>query len=552
MKVVTAEEMASLEKEAVSRGITVARMMEMAGHAVARVILAMKPAPKTVLLLAGPGNNGGDGLVAAHYLLKAGIKVTAYLWKRQAEGDPLVDRILNEGAVLASAGEDLELKNLRSLLKESEIVVDALLGTGFHPPVKEDLKAILQAVAEERERRFDSPARATIRPAKAMSPAPKRRPFIVAVDIPTGVNGTTGEADPAAVPADVTVTFGFPKRGHFLFPGAELTGELLVADIGLPPELGDRIPVELVTPELVRKWLPPRPKGSHKGTFGRVLVVAGSTNYTGAPCLAGLAALRVGAGLVTMAIPNPIHPIIASKLTETTFLLLPSDMGSLISDALEILSESWPSYDVILLGPGLGRDRQTVQFVHQLIRRRWEKGKIGFIGAQEVELPPLPPMLIDADGLNALGEMPNWWKELNGVNVLTPHPGEMSRLCGVPAEEVNRRRIDLALEKAREWGQVVVLKGAYTCIASPEGLVYVNPFANPAMATAGSGDVLAGAIAGFMAQGLDPFRAAVVGAYIHSLAGEMVREELGDAGPVAGDLLDRLPLAIKRLKGGVA
>ncbi len=552
MKVVTAEEMASLEKEAVSRGITVARMMEMAGHAVARVILALKPAPKTALVLAGPGNNGGDGLVAAHYLLKAGVKVTAYLWKRQAEGDPLVDRIAGEGATLTLAGEDQGLKGLRSLLKEAEIVVDALLGTGFHPPVRKDLKAILQALAEERERRLDSPARPSIRPAKAMPSSPRRRPFIVAVDIPTGVDGTTGEADPAAVPADITVTFGFPKRGHFLFPGAELIGELLVADIGIPPELAAPIPVELITPELVRKWLPPRPRGSHKGTFGRVLVVAGSTNYTGAPCLAGLAAMRAGAGLVTMAIPNSIHPIIASKLTETTFLLLPSDMGSLVPDALEILSENWPSYNVILLGPGLGRDKQTVQFVHQLVRRKWEKGKMGFLGSQEVELPPLPPMVIDADGLNALAELPRWWQELQGLNVLTPHPGEMSRLCGIPAEEVNRRRIDLALEKAREWKQVIVLKGAYTCIASPEGLVYVNPFANPAMATAGSGDVLAGAIAGFMAQGLDPLKAAVVGAYIHSLAGEMVREELGEAGPVAGDFAEKIPLAMKKLRGGMA
>lgn len=552
MKVVTAEEMGSLEKEAVSRGITVAGMMEKAGHAVARVILALKPAPKTVLVLVGPGNNGGDGLVAAYYLLKAGVKVAAYLWKRQAEGDPLVERIVQEGATLAFAREDNGLKNLQSLLKEADLVVDSLLGTGFRPPVKKDLEAILKALADEREKRLKHLSKASIRSVRAPISNPKRHPFIVAVDIPTGVNGTTGEADPAVVPADITVTFGFPKRGHFLFPGAEFTGELLVADIGIPPDLASHIKVELVTPELVRSWLPPRPKGSHKGTFGKVLVVAGSTNYIGAPCLAGLAALRVGAGLVTMAIPGSIHPIIASKLTETTFLLLPCDMGSIIPDALEILSENWPSYQVMLLGPGLGRDKQTVQFVHQLIRGRWEKGKMGFLGSQEVSLPPLPPMVIDADGLNALADLPRWWEELKGLNVLTPHPGEMSRLCGLASEEVNRRRIDLALEKAAEWKQVIVLKGAYTCIAHPEGSLYINPFANPALATAGSGDVLAGAIAGFMAQGLDPFKAAVVGAYIHSLAGEMVKEEMGDAGPTAGDLLGKLPLAIKRLKGGTA
>jgi NAD(P)H-hydrate epimerase len=552
MKVVTAEEMASLEKEAVARGITVARMMEKAGHAVARVILALKPIPKAVLVLVGPGNNGGDGLVAAYYLLKAGAKVTVYLWKRKAEGDPLLERVAAEGGTVVSAQEDRDLEKLRGLLREAELVVDSLLGTGFRPPVKGDLKAILQALAQERERRLNSPKKASIRSIKAFEPSSKPRPFIVAVDIPTGVSGTTGEADPAAVPADITVTFGFPKRGHFLFPGAELIGELLVADIDIPEELATGVAVELVTPELVKGWLPPRPKGSHKGTFGKVLVVAGSTNYTGAPCLAGMAALRVGAGLVTMAVPSSVYPIIASKLTETTFLLLPSEIGSIIPDALEILSENWPSYQVILLGPGIGRDKQTVQFVHQLVRGKWERGKIGFVGGQEVPLPPLPPMVIDADGLNALAELPRWWEELKGVNVLTPHPGEMSRLSGIPAEEINRRRPEVAQEKAKEWGQIVVLKGAYTCIASPEGTVYINPFANPAMATAGSGDVLAGAIAGFMAQELDPLKAAVVGVYIHSLAGEMVREEKGEAGPVAGDLLEKLPLAIRKLKGGVA
>ncbi|MCS7286113.1 MAG: NAD(P)H-hydrate dehydratase [Anaerolineae bacterium] len=552
MKVVTAEEMASLEKEAVSKGITVAGMMEKAGHAVARVILALKPTPKTVLVLVGPGNNGGDGLVAAYYLLKAGVKVTAYLWKRQTESDPLVDRLVQEGTTLVFAQEDEDLKNLQSLLKEAEIVVDALLGTGFRPPVKRDLELILRTLAQEREKRFDPPAKVSIRSVRALPSTAKHRPFIVAVDIPTGVNGTTGESDPAAVPADITVTFGFPKRGHFLFPGAELTGELLVADIGIPQELASGIRVELVTPELVQKWLPPRPKGSHKGTFGKVLIIAGSTNYTGAPCLAGLGAMRVGAGLVTMAIPSSIHPIVASKLTETTFLLLPSDMGAIVPDALEVLSESWPSYQAILLGPGLGRDKQTVEFVHQLIRGKWEKRKMGFLGSQETPLPPLPPMVIDADGLNALADLPLWWEELKGLNVLTPHPGEMSRLCGLSTEEINRRRIDLALEKAQEWGQVIVLKGAYTCIASPEGLVYINPFANPAMATAGSGDVLAGAIAGFIAQGLEPIKAAVVGTYVHSLAGEMVKEELGEAGPTAGDLPGKLPLAIRKLRGGKA
>ncbi|HDN79399.1 MAG TPA: NAD(P)H-hydrate dehydratase [Chloroflexi bacterium] len=550
MKVVSNEEMAALEQKAVAAGITVDRMMEKAGYSTAQAILSLKPPPKAVLVLVGPGNNGGDGLVAAHYLAKAGVKVHVYLWKRKPEGDRVLQRVQDDGIPLVWNQEDGELRNLRSLLAKADIVVDALLGTGLSRPIKGMLKDILCALGEERAKRRTQVEKSTIVPIKP-SPPPKLKPFIVAVDIPTGVNGSTGAADPATIPADITVTFGFPKRGHFLFPGAEYVGELLVADIGIPPEAAADISLELVSSEMVRQWLPLRPLGSHKGTFGKVLVVAGSTNYTGAAYLAGAATTRVGTGLVTMAIPLSLHRILASRLAEATYLLLPEDMGVITPDALQILAERWPSYNVLLLGPGLGQDEQTVEFVHQLVKRRRNKGKVGFVsGGEGSPLPPLPPLVIDADGLNALAKLPKWWEGLEGVNVLTPHPGEMGRLTGMKSEEVQKQRIELAREKAEEWGQVVLLKGAYSCIASPDGMVYVNPFANPALATAGSGDVLAGAIAGFMAQGLEPLRAAVVGAYVHGLAGEMVREEKGDAGPVAGDLVNLLPYAIKRLKTG--
>jgi len=549
MKIVTAEEMARLEQKAVATGVTTAMMMEKAGQAVARACLKLEPMPKKALVLVGPGNNGGDGLVAAYHLAEAGVDVCIYIWKRKGQDDPNLHRASGRKIPILWAEKDENLGKLRQLLPKADIVIDALLGTGLSRPIKGLLKEILTQVKAEKERRLSLRAEASLRSLKPeMRSSPS--PFIVAVDVPSGLNGSTGEVDPATVPADLTVTFGFPKVGHFLFPGAEFVGELLVADIGIKPELAQDIPLELVTEDLVREWLPPRPRGAHKGTFGKALVVAGSVNYIGAAYLAGAAATRVGTGLVTMALPSNIHPIVAAKLSEATYLLLPQDMGVLVPEALEILSESWPSYDALLIGPGLGRDKQTVRFVHQLLKGYKEKERVGFIdNPVREELLPLPPMVIDADGLNALAELPQWWRELKSLNVLTPHPGEMARLMKCDIEEVKKRRLEVAREKAQEWGQVVVLKGAFTCIASPEGHVYINPFANPALATAGSGDVLAGAVVGFMAQGLDPLKAAVVGAYIHGLAGELVRARLGTAGAVAGDLLGELPHAINIVRG---
>jgi NAD(P)H-hydrate epimerase len=371
--------------------------------------------------------------------------------------------------------------------------------------------------------------------------------------VPSGLNCDSGAVDPVTLPADLTVTFGFPKVGQFLFPGAEYLGELLVADIDIPPSLADDVSVELATPQMVSGLLPKRPLGAHKGTFGKALVVAGSVNYTGAAYLASAAATRVGAGLVTLALAANLHPILASKLSEVTFLLLPHDMGAIVPEAMKILSERVSAYNALLLGPGLGRDEKTIEFVQQFLAREWrgKRPRVGFLvtGEEEVEgeegeKEVLPLSVIDADGLNALADRPNWWKYLGEPNVLTPHPGEMARLVGCGVDEVEADRIGAAREMADRWKQVVTLKGAHTVVATPKGQTVIIPFANPGLATAGSGDVLAGAIVGFLAQGLSPFAAAVAGAYLHGLAGDLVRNEIGAAGMVAGDLLPMLPQAI--------
>jgi NAD(P)H-hydrate epimerase len=537
VKVVTADEMRAIERESDARGVTYAMMMENAGRSVADAIRRrLDVAGKTVLVLVGPGNNGGDGLVAARYLHDAGARIICYLWHRKIEGDENYDLVVERGIACRRVEEDSDFSILRQHLATTQVVIDALLGTGIARPIEGQLKALLEVVRVATDER---------RPA----------PLMVAVDVPTGLNVDTGALDPAAVPANLTVTFANPKRGQYLFPGAAAVGDLVVADIGTPPELADGVQVELTTPEKVRTLLPARPLDAHKGTFGRALIVAGSANYTGAAYLAGAAATRVGTGLVTMGLIPSLHPIIAGKLTEATYLILAEEIGVLAPDAVRLVHERVKDYEALLVGPGLSQEEPTVEFVHQLlgVKARAGRPKIGFqAGTADITETALalPPLVIDADGLNALVRAAEWWKRLSGPVVLTPHPGEMARLLGCSTRDVQADRIGVVQRAAAEWGQVVVLKGAYSLIAAPDGRTAINPFANPGLASAGTGDVLAGAIVGLLAQGLAAFDAARVGCYLHSLAGELARAEFGDTGMVAGDLVPRLPLAIRRVRTG--
>ncbi len=553
MKLVTVEEMKRLERKADASGHSYAAMMERAGRAVAEAIRRQVDlAGKRVLVLVGPGNNGGDGLVAARYLSQAGAQVVCYLWKPRPDDDPNLKLVKSRGIHCLQ-----DSKPLPNALRNADVIVDALLGTGVSRPIGGSLKELLDTVREVvRERRNSTDDTLTsLRPALDSHPPAMPTPLIVAVDVPSGLNCDTGAVDPATIPADLTVTFAAAKRGQFIFPGASILGELIVADIGIAPSLVADIPVEVADPRTIRAMLPARPLDAHKGTFGRAMIVAGSVNYTGAPYLAAAAAARVGAGLVTLAPPQPLHPILATRLSEATFLLLPHDMGVLTTDAIRLLAPALKRYAALLLGPGLGREKETVAFVHQLlgVSSRNAPRRIGFHrekehAEREIELPPL---VVDADGLNALAEAEEWWQALPENSVLTPHPGEMARLAGSDAKSVNRDRLSIARARATEWRQVVVLKGAHTIVAAPDGRAMVIPFANPALATAGTGDVLAGSIVGLLAQGLTPFAAAVCGAYLHALAGEIVARHTGDAGMLASDLLPALPHAIRQLKSGL-
>lgn len=559
MKVVTTEQMREIEKAADAGGLSYATMMENAGRAVAQAIQRYSGdlEGKRILILIGPGNNGGDGLVAGRHLHQQGAHAVLYIWKRKIEGDENFRLAQEQKIPVIWAEEDTRLSKLRELLTKTDLIVDALLGTGASRPIRGLLKTILEVVKKEVEKQQKARIlTGTLYPVsgpRSLAASPGLP--IIAVDVPSGLNCDTGEVDPAAIPADLTVTFGYPKMGQFLFPGAEYVGQLLVADIGIPAELAAEVEIELTTLELVRELLPERPLAAHKGTFGKALIVAGSINYTGAAYLAGAAATRVGTGLVTLALAQSIYPILAAKSSEPTFLLLPQDMGVLIPEAVKVLTERMSDYQALLLGPGLGREKKTIEFVRGLLNLepRARKGRLGFVsaveeGGEEQEKQLLPPLVIDADGLNALADTPQWWTHLQEMSILTPHPGEMSCLTGLSVAEIEADRLAVARRMAAQWNQVIVLKGAYTVIAAPQGRTAINPFANPGLATAGSGDVLAGAIVGFLAQGLAPWEAAVVGAFMHGLAAELGRDQWGTAGMVAGDLLPLLPRAIELVK----
>jgi len=513
-------------------------MMEDAGKAVALEIGKRFGArDKAVLVLVGPGNNGGDGLVAARHLHDEGANVRLYLWKRNVKGDDNFRLTQEREIPYLRADGDENLQQLKSFLAEADIVVDALLGTGVTRPLGGVLEDILNLLKQKR------------------SGLKGRAPQVVAVDVPTGLDCDSGEVDAATVPADLTVTLALPKRGFYSFPGSDYLGELVICDIGIPPTLIEHLSLELLEPGLVKRMLPHRPRQAHKGTFGKALIVAGSPNYTGAAYLASAAATRVGTGLVTLCLAQSLHPILATKLTEVTFLLLPHDLGALVPQATRLLQEQLPEYDALLVGPGLGLEDSTVEFVHRLlgVEPSAAARKLGFataMGAEsrEEEEKGLPPLVIDADGLNALARVPRWWEFLTAEAVLTPHPGEMSRLLDCSLEDVEADRVATAQMAAQEWKQVVVLKGAHTVIAAPDDRVAISSFANPGLASAGTGDVLAGSIVGFLAQGLSPYEAAVTGVYLHGAAGELATAALGNAGTVAGDLLPLLPRVLKRLR----
>jgi NAD(P)H-hydrate epimerase len=512
IKVVTGAEMGALDRRARDEfGIPALLLMEHAGLQAALALEARYPrreAPR-VLVLAGKGNNGGDGFVVARHLLTRGraVRVLLAAAREEVQGEAR----LNLGILERMAGPVPELRVPAELdragadLAWSDVVVDALLGTGLSGAARGMVGELIARV------------NAAGRP-------------VVAVDVPSGLGADGVGPVGQAVRATLTVALGLPKRSLILYPHAEWAGQVLTVDIGLPRSLSEdpSLPVDLPEARDVGRLLPRRAPDAHKGSAGHALVVAGSAGLTGAAALCGEAALRIGAGLVSVAAPASLNDVLEVKLTEVMTAGLPETAErSLALAALTPLLALLEEKRVLALGPGLSTHPETVKLVRELVARC-----------------PVP-LVLDADGLNAFAGALALLERAGAPLVLTPHPGELARLLGVPIATVQADRIGVARETARRLGATVLLKGARSVVAEPSGAAHITGTGNPGMATAGCGDVLTGVVAGLISQGLAPPAAAMAGAYLHGAAGDLAAERRGAPGMVAGDVLAELAAAAR-------
>ncbi|HNQ93624.1 MAG TPA: NAD(P)H-hydrate dehydratase [Anaerolineales bacterium] len=530
MKLVTVSQMQAIEKEADSKGLTFDQMMQNAGQGLAEVVadLFVDEEQLEIVGLVGPGNNGGDALVALTALAEEGWKASAFLVKRKK--DDLIKRFTEAGGQIIPSEKDDSFFHLSSFLETADVLLDGVLGTGIKLPLKKEVAELLSEVNDLLESLDESP-------------------LVIAVDCPSGVDCDSGEVADETIHADITVTMAAVKQGLLKLPAFEYVGELKVVDIGLPVDLPSlkNLQTEVVDEDSVSALLPERALDSHKGTFGTALIAAGSVNYTGAVVLAGEAAYRAGAGLVQLAIPASIHGAVAGQVPEATWVLLPHSTGVISSSASEVLLKNVERATALLIGPGLGTENTTKEFIENLLAGKStpKKPAIGFVheesDSKEAEKNSLPPTVVDADGLRLLAQVKDWHAKLPAPAILTPHPGEMSALTGLSKEEIQEDRQAIASKFAKEWGHVVVLKGAFTVIAAPDGKTTIIPVASPALARAGTGDVLAGLIVGLRAQGLDAYDAAVACAWIHAQAGLYAADDLGaTASVMASDVLNSI------------
>lgn len=523
MKVVTAEEMGEIDRRTIAAGVPSLELMENAGRAVIKAIKS-RYAPlkgKRVSIFCGRGNNGGDGLVVARLLArkKAKIKVFMLAKKEELKKDPKTNlsRVLKQRIEVIEMGISCKLKEFEPEIKKSDLIIDAILGTG--------IKGVPKGLE-----------------AKAIKFINTLKKPIVSVDIPSGVEGSTGRVSGEAIGADLTITFGLPKIGLVIYPGAGYVGELEVADIGISQRFlkDKKIKINLTTRKEISFYLKARRPDTHKGTYGHLFVVAGSVGMTGAATLTSqaaslcFAALRSGVGLVTLGIPKSLNEIMEIKLTEGMTLPLPETRKKTLSlKAEEEIRKFSQKVDALVLGPGLSTAKETQQLVKKLIKK--------------ISLP----LVIDADALNALAGYLSLLRSATRDRrpvIITPHPGEMARLIGRTAKEVQENRITVASDFAKRYKVIVVLKGARTIIADPGEDIRINPTGNPGMASAGVGDVLTGMIGSFLAQGREPLEAANIGVYLHGLAGDLACQEKGEESLIASDILEKLPQAFRKVK----
>ncbi len=511
MHIVTASQMQELDRRTIHEaGVPGKVLMERAGIGVVAALEQTfgSPRGKTVTIFCGKGNNGGDGFVVARLLRGKKCKVHVCLLAnpRDLKGDAKTmyqrfAKLAGTSKVWASPSE----AKIHQLLGHSDFVVDALLGTGISSPVQDEYRTAIEAISDS-----GLPA--------------------IAVDIPSGIHTDSGAILGTAVQARLTATFGYPKLGLFLGPAIDHVGDIHYVDIGIPTNYIDDMNVSttLITQAFIQEVLPCRKASSHKGTFGHAGIIAGSPGKTGAAALATLAALRVGTGLVTVATPESANVCLEAKTLEAMTAPMPETHEHTLSlKSLPLLHEFAQTRDAIGLGPGLTTQPETVELIQALIA--------------EIDRP----CVIDADALNALAGDADLLNTCRSTPVLTPHPGEMARLMGHRStQDINADRLNIARDFAQSHSCVLVLKGARTIVAGPDGKAAICPTGNPGMATAGMGDVLTGMITGLLAQGLSPWQAARAGVFLHGFAGDIAAQKIGQAGLIAGDLLACIPQAI--------
>ncbi len=513
MRVVTAEQMRWMDNQTIHAfGIPGRVLMECAGRGAARLLFDVVDdvAGKRVGVLAGRGNNGGDGFVIARYLAQKNVAVWVYLMsaRSRVSGDAAVNlELLDKLGVpvieLTADGFDACRPEMRSM----DCWVDALLGTGLNAPVRGLYKDVIAWVN------------------RAAKP-------VVSVDIPSGVYSDTGQIGGVAIRAAATATFAFAKPGHFLHPGAACRGALRVVDIGIPSVVASQQPADhqlIDMPGMHARWRQ-RPPDAHKGLAGHVLVIAGSPGKTGAAVMSAQSAMRVGAGLVTLGVPDALRPVIEPMAIESmTVGLAQTEHGLLAADAMAAIAPMIDGNACLAIGPGIGTAAETRQLVTQLI------------GSAKTAL------VIDADGLNCLAQTPNWQRLVSAPMVLTPHPGEMARLMDCSIDRIQADRIAAARQGALRFNCVLALKGAPTIVAGPDGAVWINTSGNSGMAGGGMGDVLTGMVAGLIAQGYGPMDAACLGVYAHGLAADGLQRQNRPVGFLATEVMAAVPEALGRI-----
>lgn len=514
MVILSPERMAQYDRYAIEKwGIPSTVLMENAGRGTYRLLKDLYLFDKSrIVIFCGRGNNGGDGFVIARYAIRDGYNVKVFLLgaKDALKGDAGINMRLFESL----GGEIIELKEyndrIKTTIKHGDIIIDAIFGTGLSKEVIGLEKAVIEDINTYGKK-------------------------VIAVDIPSGIDGKTGKILGAAVLAHHTFTFAYPKLGHFIFPGAYHTGELTVVDISMPDFIEQKLGIDgfLIETDLIKNLLKPRMPWAHKGTYGHAVVIAGSPGKTGAAHMASQAALKIGAGLVTLIIPASLNSIMEVKLTEVmTYPVDDGGTGFFNNRSFNQVIDFILDKDVIIMGPGISQHKDTSDFARKIFA---EMDK---------------PFVIDADGINAFIGHLDLIKNANKKAVFTPHPGELARLIGGTPKEINENRIEKGLEFVKRTGVYLVLKGANTMIFTPDEELYINPTGNPSLAKGGSGDILTGFIGGLVSQGYSLKEASILGAYLHGYIADRWVETHSEMSLLACDLLDGLSQAILDIKDG--